>query len=74
MKVESIEREALNLPPEERAKLARNLLESLDSLSAEEHERLWVQKADRRAREIDEGQAESLPGTEVSRKAQSLLK
>ncbi|GAA0720801.1 addiction module protein [Dokdonella soli] len=74
MNLKSLEREALNLPPEDRAKLAQELLESLDSLSTAESERLWLEQADRRAREIDAGVVSLASGEDVSRKARALLK
>ncbi len=74
MNLKALEREALNLPPEDRAKLAQELLESLDSMSAVENERLWLDEADRRARQIDEGLAAPVSGEDVSRKARVLLK
>ena len=74
MNLKSLEREALDLPPEDRAKLAQELLESLDSLSAAENERLWLEEAERRAQEIDEGRITLASGEHGSRKARALLK
>jgi hypothetical protein len=48
MDIHDIEAEVLKLDPHVRARLARKLLESLESLSAEENERLWAEEADRR--------------------------
>lgn len=39
---------ALKLVPKERARLAGKLLESLENLSEEENELIWVQEAERR--------------------------
>lgn len=55
MNFKSLEKQALNLPAQERARLAHELLASLDSLSPSEHERLWLDEAERRARQIDAG-------------------
>ena len=49
MKPAAIEEEALHLPIEARAKLARRLLESLDELSQQDDERVWLVEAERRA-------------------------
>ena len=72
--LKSIEREACDLPVEDRARLAQELLESLDSLSAAESERPWLDEAGRRAREMDEELVSPISGGDVSRKARALLK
>ena len=74
MDLQSIEREALRLAPAHRAKLAHELLESLDTLSPEEIDELWLDEAERRLRELDAGQVELVPAEEVYRKAQALLR
>ncbi len=48
MSIEEIEAEALKLDPKARARLAEKLLESLETLSDRENERLWAEEADRR--------------------------
>jgi hypothetical protein len=42
MGIEELETEAMKLSPKARARLAGKLLESLESLSEEENERLWA--------------------------------
>jgi restriction endonuclease Mrr len=74
MDIKSLEEQALSLPPANRAKLAHELLESLDALSSEELQALWVEEAERRAREVDSGAVRLVPGPEVSRKARALLR
>lgn len=70
----SLEEQALSLPPADRAKLAHELLESLDALSPSELESLWVQEAERRAREIDSGAVHLVSGSDVARKARALVR
>ena len=53
MTIEELKKEALRLGSEGRADLARELLSSLDSLSETEIERLWVEEAKRRDRDLD---------------------
>ena len=48
MNIDDLEGEVLKLEPRVRARLARKLLESLEALSEEENERLWVEEAERR--------------------------
>lgn len=74
MDTETIEREALDLPASDRARLAQQLLLSLDDLSESELNELWLDEAERRAREIDQGLVQLVPAEEVSRKARTLLK
>ena len=69
-----IEREALHLPPSERAKLAHSLLLSLDNMSDAELHDAWLSEAQRRADEIDQGLVELVSAEEVSAKARQLLK
>ena len=71
---ETLEREALGLPAADRAKLAHELLESLDALSPAELDELWLDEAERRLKEFDAGSVELIPAEEVFRKARALLK
>ncbi|MGR8998558.1 MAG: addiction module protein [Gammaproteobacteria bacterium] len=70
----TIEREALHLPVSERAKLAHKLLLSLEDMSESEIEAAWLDEAERRAREIDQGLVRLISAEEVSRKARNLLR
>jgi putative addiction module component (TIGR02574 family) len=74
MDIETLEREALNLPAAQRARLAHELLESLDTLTPAEIETLWLDEAERRINDIDEGKVQLVPGDEVMRKARALIK
>lgn len=57
MSVEERKEEALRLSPEARAYLARELLASLDAISDEEIERLWIDEVIRRDEDLDRGTA-----------------
>ena len=74
MNASTIEEEALALPLQERAKLVERLLESLDNLPEREAEALWLNVAERRAREIDEGQVQLVTPEELERRIQARLK
>ena len=74
MDPQTIEHEALGLPPEDRAKLAQKLLLSLEVLSEDESEQIWLVEAERRARELDSGDVEPVSAEEVRRKARALLR
>lgn len=69
-----LEAEALKLPVVERARLAETLLESLDVLSEEEHQRLWTEEAARRDAELDADPSRGRPAEDVFRDARARLR
>jgi hypothetical protein len=69
MDIETLEREALQKPAEDRARLATVLLESLDKLPPQEVDRLWLEESACRAAQIDSGEVELIHSEEVDRKA-----
>jgi hypothetical protein len=69
--LEEIASEALGMGIESRAALAKRLLDSLDELSPDEVERLWVEEAARRYRQLREGTAGSTPSEEVFARLQA---
>ena len=71
---ETLEREALALPPAERARLAHELIESLDALSPAGIEGPWIEEAERRLARLRSGEDVSLDGESVAQKARALLK
>ena len=62
-----IEGDALQLPEEERARLAVRLLASLEeeAESPEEIEKLWLVEAEQRFQELRDGVARGIPAREV---------
>jgi hypothetical protein len=72
MKVEEIKTEALKLTPRSRAHLAEQLLHSLETLSDEENEALWIEEAQRRNEEFDEEES-GRPAEDVFRNARTQL-
>ncbi|HEX4954831.1 MAG TPA: addiction module protein [Thermoanaerobaculia bacterium] len=74
MDIKSLARQALSLPPNERARLAQELLESLDSPPERKLDQIWLDEAEHRGRQIDDGSVALVPGDEVLRKAQALSK
>jgi hypothetical protein len=73
MTIEQVENEALKLKPEARAELAEKLLRSLEDLSDEDIERLWVEEAVRRNAEIDAGTASLRDAEDVFRDARARI-
>jgi len=53
MSIEELESEAMKLEPKARARLAGKLLESLESLSEEENDRVWADEASRRDSDLN---------------------
>ena len=62
-----LEKDALNLSAEDRARLAVSLLLSLEEMGEDpaEVEKLWVAEAKRRAQEIDDGSSIEIPASDV---------
>ncbi|HWU88638.1 MAG TPA: addiction module protein [Kofleriaceae bacterium] len=63
MAVEKIIQEALALPPEDRARLADALYDSLEP--DEEWEKAWAVEVERRIKDLDEGRTRAIPAEEV---------
>lgn len=56
---QSIEDQAAQLPQRERARLALRLIESLEPGQDENVEELWLDEAERRLKEYDEGKTQA---------------
>lgn len=69
-----IEREALRLAPAKRAELVQKLILILDALTDTEADAAWLDEAQKRARELDEGVVQPVSAAQVRRKAQELLR
>ncbi|HEX9349143.1 MAG TPA: addiction module protein [Gemmatimonadales bacterium] len=74
MNIDEIEAEVLKLDAKVRARLAKKLLESLETLSEEENERLWAEEADRRDADWDSTPGSARPASDVLRDARAKLK
>ena len=60
--------DALSLPPRSRAKLAEQLLESLDDPKQKEIDRLWADEVEDRIDAYERGELKAIPGQEVFRR------
>lgn len=69
-----LEAEALKLAPEERARLAERLLESLEHLSENENARLWADEAERRDQAWDADPTAGRSAGDVFRDARARVK
>ena len=66
-----IERDALRLPVEARARLAERLLDSLEGESEADIEPIWQREAERRLDEIERGEVVGVPADQVFAKARA---
>jgi putative addiction module component (TIGR02574 family) len=64
MSIDQIEKEALALPGEARARLADRLVESLEAPEFGRIDKLWSAEAKRRRDEVREGRVKTVPGPE----------
>ncbi|OQX19769.1 MAG: addiction module protein [Desulfobulbaceae bacterium A2] len=71
--LERVEKEALNLPREERAFLADRLLSSLGGEVLSEVDAAWVAEAERRYAEYKEGGRQPVPADQVFADADRML-
>ena len=73
--IHEIEREIRSLRPKEKVALLRALIAGLDDEKVDEDvERAWLEEAQRRRRELEEGLVEAVPAEEVFQRARSRLK
>ena len=68
MNVKQLLAEALRLPPEERATLANELIESLDGGIDNDAEAAWSLEIRRRLERLDAGLAKTVPWAEARRR------
>ena len=71
---DEIERQARLLPLNEKATLARVLIEELDTSVDADAEQLWIAEAQRRYDTYLKGELEALPGDEVLARARDCIK
>lgn len=74
MTTAAIENTVLHLPKQDRAHLVHLLLDSLDEPSEGDTHQLWLNEAQRRADEIDQGKVQLISGEQFEVQVQALLK
>jgi hypothetical protein len=72
--VESIEKEIRSLSLAEKIELLRSLIAELDAPADSDVDRLWLEEAQRRHRELIEGKVEGIPGERVFDNLRSRLR
>lgn len=73
-KVEEIEREIRSLSDDDRRRLLRDLVADLDGNPDPEVEKAWLEEAQRRLQELQQGVVEAVPAEEVFKSARDRLK
>ena len=73
MSFDELVAEVEKLSLEERAALAKRIVESLDELSESQVEALWLLEAERRLDELEQGRAIEVPAEEVLRRARAAI-
>lgn len=71
--LEQITEAARALPVVDRARLADDLVQSLDSESLTEIDKLWLDEAKRRRDEVREGIVKTVPGIEALRRVREMI-
>jgi putative addiction module component (TIGR02574 family) len=71
---DELQKQARMLTPQEKATLARILIEELDPAADSQVEQLWIAEAQRRYDAYLQGELESLPGDDVMSRARTRLK
>jgi putative addiction module component (TIGR02574 family) len=72
--IERITREALELPTEFRAQLAKQLIDSLAIETDTEVAEAWWEVAERRLAEVDSGKASIIPASEAMQQARERIR
>jgi putative addiction module component (TIGR02574 family) len=72
--IEDIENEIRSLSADDRMHLLRDLIADLDGSMDEDVEKAWIEEAERRYKELKEGEVELIPAEEVFSKARARLK
>ncbi len=73
MSLEQLEAEIRGLNLKERAALAKWIIQSLDELSESEFEALWVEEAERRLDDLEQGLATEIPAEEMLPRARAAI-
>ena len=71
--IDELSRKARALPPEERIRLAEELISSVQD-SDEEIEAAWAEEIERRLEEVENGTAKLIPAEEVFAEIRRILK
>ncbi len=66
--------EALLLPREDRAELVEKLLQSLNTSTQKEIDKLWAEEAEKRVKDYEDGKVEAINGEQVFKEIRAKFK
>jgi putative addiction module component (TIGR02574 family) len=72
--IEDLIKRAMELPAEQRARLADELVESLDSEALTQLDKKWIAEAKRRRNEVRNGYAQTISGPEALQQVRDAIK
>ena len=73
MTLRVLEKEALELPPRSRVRLAEKIIESIDDYADPDLEAAWDDEIERRVKEIESGAEEGITAAQVMKDARRAL-
>ncbi len=73
MGLEELKAEIRKLKLSDRAMLAKSIIDSLDDLSEAEIEALWIEDAEKRLDQMEQGLVGEIPAEEVLRRARAAI-
>lgn len=73
MNVKDLESQIMKLDLNDRAALAKRIVNSLDELSEAEIEALWIDEGERRLDELEQGMTTGVPAAEAIRRAKASI-
>ena len=73
MTLRVLEKEALELPPRSRVRLAEKIIESIDDYADPKLKEDWESEIERRVKEIETGAEKAIPAEQVMREARRAL-
>lgn len=73
MNVKDLESQIMKLDLNDRAALAKRIVNSLDELSEAEIEALWIEEGERRLDELEQGLTTEVPAEEAIRRAKASI-
>ena len=73
MTLRVLEKEALELPPRSRVRLAERIIESINDYVTPELETAWDDEIERRVKEIQSGAEKGIPAEDVMKEARRAL-
>jgi len=72
--IEDLTKRAMELTPEQRARLAEELIKSLDTETLQRFDRRWIAEAQQRRDQVRSGYSQPIPGPHAIQQVRDALK